>query len=93
MTPFEDSFLAETVNDTITHFAATALNHFEEGDSEAAASIISEWTTDSDECILTHHYLDSLHTVADQMLYSVNVSDSIGYGTFTFGTTEDLPVD
>ena len=85
--------LHTSVTMTIHHMAERALHHFQEESIEDAASIIGQWTTDSDESILTHHYLETTDSVKDIMLYVFEEDNSLGYGAFSFDPEAELPVD
>lgn len=76
--------LQDNINDTIGIAAFTALKHFDEHRQEDAAAIISEWTTESGEVILTHWFDETMENVEDYLLWA-NLSDSeILYGDYSF---------
>ena len=49
--------------------AFTALNHYKDGKTEQAASIINEWTTDDGECLLSHFFDESLQKLELQLTH------------------------
>lgn len=87
------SDLIDAITESIHSQAERALEHFETDDLENASAIINEWTTDSGESILTHHYLETISDVKDVMIYSFVDENSFGYGRFTFDPEAELPVD
>ena len=82
--------LQDAVTDSVVEMASMALYHFEEGQTENAAALINEWTTESNECVLTHHYTDTVHTVSDIMMYTFTEDNQFGYGRFTFNPDVEL---
>lgn len=78
---------------TVHHMAERALHHFQEDDLENASAIIGEWTTETDEQILTHHYLETTSDIKDIMLYVFEENNTLGYGAFSFDPDAELPVD
>ncbi len=87
------SDLHTSVAITIHDMAERALHHFQEDSLENASAIIGEWTTDSDESILTHHYLETTDKGKDIMLYVFEEDNALGYGAFSFDPEAELPVD
>jgi len=85
--------LHTSVNDTVHTMAERALEHFQDDSLENASAIINEWTTDSDESILTHHYLDTTESIKDIMLYVFQEDNALGYGAFSFDPDAQLPID
>lgn len=85
--------LIVAVSESVHSMGEKALAHFEVDDLEAAAAIINEWTTDSGESILTHHYTETTNQVKDIMMYSFIEDDEFGYGRFSFDPEVELPVD
>jgi len=49
--------------------AFTALNHYKDGQTEQAASIINEWTTDDGECLLSHFFDESLQKLEPELMF------------------------
>lgn len=87
----EELLFADAVLDSVSHCAAKALEHFEAENLDYASAIINEWTTESHECVLTHHYLDTTHEVKDPLMFmSINDKNQLGYGTFTLCPETDL---
>lgn len=87
------SDLIDAVTDSVHCMAEKALTHFEGDNLEDASAIINEWTTDSGESVLTHHYLETTNSVKDIMWYSFVEDGYFGYGKFTFDPEVKLPVD
>lgn len=85
--------LHTSVTMTVGSMAERALHHFQEDSLDNAAAIIGEWTTESDESVLTHHYLETTDSIKDIMLYIFQENNSLGYGAFSFDPDAQLPID
>ena len=49
--------------------AFTALNHYNNDQTELASAIINEWTTEDGECLLSHFFDDSLHNLEPELMF------------------------
>lgn len=85
--------LIVAVTESVHSMGECALAHFEADNLEAAAAVINEWTTESGESILTHHYTETTNQVKDIMMYSFVENDEFGYGNFSFDPEAEIPVD
>ena len=46
-----------------------ALKHYNEEQTDVAAAIINEWTTEDGECLLSHFFDDSLHNLEPELMF------------------------
>lgn len=81
-----DNAITEAVND----MAECAFRKLETEDVKNAIAILNEWTTSSGECVLTHHFQNTLDTVDDLMIYSFVHEKQFGYGKFSFDPNVEL---
>ena len=82
--------LGISITEALNDMAECAFQKVESNQSKDAAAILSEWTTESHQCILTHHFLESVETVTDLMMYSFVDEGNFGYGTFSFDPDAEL---
>ena len=84
--------LSNSIFSGITCQTAAAVRHYDTGQFENATAIINEWTTSTNQCVLTNHLNDTLEDIDDELLY-VDLSDTeITFGMFQF-LPEELPID
>jgi len=81
-----DYDLCDIIFDTLETAASAAVQHYDNGDMQDAASILSEWTDTNDQCILTHYLNDTTETLKRELLYTSMDEElkELTYGTFTF---------
>ena len=48
---------------------APRMKHYNEEQTEVAAAIINEWTTEDGECLLSHFFDDSLHNLEPELMF------------------------
>ena len=63
------SDLHDVTIESIGVAAFTALKHYNEERTELASAIINEWTTEDGECLLSHFFDDSLHTLEPELMF------------------------
>ena len=85
--------LSNSIFNGIVSQTTIAVNHYDTGRYEDASAIINEWTTSSDQCILTNHLNDTIDTIEDELLYVTLTESEITYGTFQFLPEVELPID
>ena len=85
--------LSDTFAIAMEEMTQRAITFTEEEDFTNAGAILNEWTLPGGGCILTHYLQDSLEQVKEELLYAAIEEDGIGYGSFTFESDAELPVD
>ena len=81
--------LAVSITDTIQLQSDRVLGLHELDEIENAAAIINEWTTESDECVLTKYLQEKTETIEDRFLYATIDEFNVEAGAFFF-TTEQI---
>jgi len=81
-----DYDLCDIIFDTLETASCAAMHHYDNGDMQDAAAILSEWTDTSDQCVLTHYLNDTTETLTKELLY-ITIDEAqreFGMGEFTF---------
>lgn len=79
-----DYGLAESSYDAIQSMCERASNLYDEDNLIGASTIINEWTTETNACVLTYYLQDRLELVDDKMLYVSIENGNLIEGTFSF---------
>lgn len=58
--------------------------HYENNRMADAASIINEWTTDSNACVLTHYLQGNLEAIDDVLIYTTTDNGDLVECRFSF---------
>jgi len=82
--------LNNAITEAVNDMAECAFQKLETEKVEDAVAILNEWTTSSGECVLTHHFQNTLETVTDPMMYSFVHEKQFGYGRFSFDPNIEL---
>ena len=82
--------LSQAITDSLNVMADRAYHHIEEENYAYSAAILNEWTTESHQCVLTHHFQDTIETVTDRIIYSFFSDNDFGYGSFSFDPDAEL---
>ena len=85
--------LTDVVFSSISTQTTQAIIHYDTNHFENATAIINEWTTVSNDCILTHNLNDTMEQIDDELLYISFENEELTYGTFQFITETELPID
>ena len=85
--------LSDAITDAINNMAEVALSFTDTEDYKNAAAILNEWTTSSGQCVLTHHYMDTVEDIKDLQMYAFLHEGQFGYGTFSYDPEAELPAD
>jgi uncharacterized protein YcgI (DUF1989 family) len=78
------SELSDTITSTLESQCDQATQHSLEGNVDATAAILSEWTVSNHDCILTNFLNQTTQEIEDELLYIAFSQDSINWGTFNF---------
>ena len=89
----QESGLDDSVATSMEEMTQRAIAFTEVEDFINAGAILNEWTLTGGGCILTHYLQDTLDDIKEELLYADIEEDGIGYGSFTFDSDAELPVD
>ena len=88
-----DHTLSDSLAASLEDQTSRAIEFTENNDYITAAAILGEWTLTDGTCVLTSYISESLDTIKEELLYAHLDEDGIGYGTFSFVGSVQLPND
>ena len=78
------SELSDTITRTLETQCDQATQHSLEGNIDAAAAILSEWTVSNHDCVLTNFLNQTTSEIEDELLYIAFTNNSLNWGGFNF---------
>ena len=85
--------LADTLQDTLENQCSQAVRHTVHLNEVNTAALLSEWTLDNGECVLTNYLNETTADIKDTLLYVSFNDDQLTYGSFWFDPEVQLPTD
>lgn len=80
----DDCNLTMVLLDTLSAMSSRTSTLYENEQLEDASAIISEWTTDTHACVLTHYLQSNLPLIDDVMIYISVENDELQECRFSF---------
>ena len=87
-----DYQLSDTLIETFESQCAQAVRHAEVNEENTGA-ILSEWSFNGNDCLITRYLNNTTHEVKETLLYISFVNNNLIEGEFWFDPEAQLPTD
>ena len=76
--------LTEALNDSFESQCARAVYHTAEEDRDTAGCILSEWTLNNNDCVLTNYLNETTSSIEEELMYIRLDDQELTWGSFSF---------